>query len=303
MSHGGESTKVIIFAFFANLGIAIAKFFGAFISGSASLLAEAIHSTVDCTNQILLLVGLKKSKRPPDEKHPLGYGREAFFWSFIVAILLFSLGGLFAIYEGVHKLTEHEPVSSPGLALGILVFGFILEMFSFLACLKEVRAQNKFPNLWQWFRYSKSSELLVIFTEDLAALVGLFVAGVCLSLAWATGNESWDAMGSIFVGSILVVVAVLLAMEIKSFLIGESPDEDLKAFVHQLVADIFPSGKLLKYIAIQTGSHEVMVSCKINPGEISDLDSAISKVNELERNTKKQFPSVKWQFMELDRED
>jgi cation diffusion facilitator family transporter len=304
MSHTGDSTKVIVVAFLANLGIALAKFVGAFISGSASLLAEAIHSTVDCSNQILLLVGSKKSQKPPDERHPLGYGREAFFWSFIVAILLFSLGGLFAIYEGVHKLHgDQQEVSSPIIGLAILVFGFVLEAYSFYACLKEVRSQKNFDSLWQWFRESKSSELLVIFTEDAAALTGLFVAAICLGLAWITGNPSWDALGSIFVGSILVVVAILLAVEIKSFLIGESPGDDLKLFVQEETKRVFATGRVLNLIALQTGSHEVMLSFKVDPGQMTNLDDAINKVNQLERTIRANFPVVKWQFVELDRED
>lgn len=303
MSQAGDSTKVIIVAFAANLGIAAAKFVGAFISGSASLLAEAIHSTVDCSNQLLLLFGNKRAKKAPTDRHPLGFGRETFFWSFIVAILLFSVGGLFAIYEGAHKLNAHEEVSSPVIALAILVFGFLLEAYSFSACLKEVRRQNKFPNLWQWFHNSKSSELLVIFTEDAAALVGLFVAAVFLGLSWVTGEPYWDAVGSIVVGSILVVVAIVLAIEIKSFLIGEAPEAGLEKFVSETAAALFPNGQVLKFIAIQTGSDEVMMSCKIHPGDMTDLDLAIDKVNELERTTKQKFTSVRWSFVELDRED
>lgn len=305
MSSGG-STKVIVIAFFANLGIALAKFVGAFISGSASLLAEAIHSLVDCTNQVLLLVGNKKSQKPPDEKHPLGYGREAFFWSFIVAILLFSLGGLFAIYEGVHKLQELEDSAghsvSPLIGLAILLFSLGLEAFSWWACYKEVRVQQKNHSLWWWFKNTKNSELLVIFTEDTAALLGLVIATLCLGLAWVTGNAVWDAMGSVFVGIILVVVAVLLAMEVKSFIIGEAPSDEIRDFVMTTTARLFPSGQVLNFIALQTGSDEVMLSCKIHPGQIKDVDKAIDTVNELERLTKAQFKSVKWQFVELDKE-
>jgi cation diffusion facilitator family transporter len=303
MSHGGESKKVILFAFAANLGIAISKFAGAFFTGSASLMAEAIHSTVDCSNQILLLLGGSQSKKAPDARHPLGYGRESFFWSFIVAILLFSLGGLFAIYEGVHKISGHEDVASPQIGFAILVFGFILESFSFWACLKEIRAQNKFGSLWKWFRRSKSSELLVIFTEDAAALCGLFVAAVFLGIAWATGESKWDAIGSIVVGCILVVVAILLAAEIKSFLIGEASDDEIGNFVREKTPSFFPGGSVLNLIALQTGSDEVMLTFKINPGNLTDLDEAITKTNELERLVKAQFPAVKWQFVELDRHD
>jgi len=302
-SHGG-SAKVIVTALLANLGIAVAKFVGAFISGSASLLAEAIHSLVDSTNQILLLIGSKKSLKAPDEKHPLGYGREAFFWSFIVAILLFSMGGLFAIYEGVHKLDEQGEISSPLIGLGIFIVSIFLEGYSFWACYKEVKNQNQFGSLWQWFKNTKSSELLVIFTEDAAALTGLVVAAICLGLAWATGQSYWDSVGSILVGTILVIVAILLSIEVKSFIIGESPTNDIRDFIFAEVPKRFPGGKVLKLIAVQTGSDEVMLSYKLHPGDtVKDVDKAITLVNELEKITKSQFKAIRWQFVELDKED
>jgi cation diffusion facilitator family transporter len=305
-SHEG-SAKVIITALLANLGIAVAKFVGAMISGSATLLAEAIHSFVDSINQVLLLVGSKKSMKAPSEEHPLGYGREAFFWSFIVAILLFSMGGLFAIYEGIHKLGEHSKqveVNSPLIGMGILIVSIFLEGYSFWACLKEVKKQNPFGSLWKWFKKTKSSELLVIFTEDAAALTGLVVAVVCLGMAWATGNSYWDSVGSILVGILLVAVAILLSIEVKSFIIGEASADDIRDFVIAEVPKKFPGGKVLNLIAVQTGSDEVMLIYKIHPGdELKDLDQAIILVNELEKLTKSQFSSIRWQFVELDKAD
>lgn len=302
MSSGG-STQVIVIAFFANLGIALAKFIGAFISGSASLLAEAIHSLVDCSNQILLIVGSKKSQKPPDKKHPLGYGREAFFWSFVVAILLFSLGGLFAIYEGSHKLQNHEELHLPAMGMGILLFGLILESYSFWSCIKEIKSHSDFKSFSHWFKNTKNSELLVIFTEDAAALSGLLIAAVFLGLAWVTGNSSWDAVGSIAVGLILVIVAILLAVEIKSFIIGESSSDHLRDFVIQTVPEFFPSGRVLNIITLQLGSNETMLSCKIFPGTIKDIHQAIEQTNKFEKLTKSKFPDLRWQFLELDNED
>jgi cation diffusion facilitator family transporter len=299
MSTGG-SKKVIVLALAANLGIAISKFVGAFISGSASLFAEAIHSVVDCTNQVLLLVGAKASAKSPDEAHPLGYGREGFFWSFIVAILLFSMGGLFAIYEGLHKLKEHDTPSAPGLALGILGVGIVLEGISFRACLHEVRARNPYPSLWQWFHKTTSADLLVIFTEDAAALVGLVVAAVGISLASATRNSDWDAYGSIGVGVVLVVVAVLLAIEVKSLLIGEAPSVDLRPVIEGIVHDVIPEARVLRFIALQTGGSEILVSYKISPGALDRVDHLIEAINEIERRVKARFPDVRWQFVEPD---
>lgn len=300
MAASGGSTKVILAALLANFGIAIAKFVGAFISKSASLFAEAIHSLVDCSNQVLLLMGSKKAKLPPSPTHPLGYGREAFFWSFIVAILLFSLGGLFAIYEGYHKLHEHSEINSPEIGLGVLIFSTILEWFSFWVCFKEVKAQNTYNSLWTWFRKTTSVELLVIFTEDAAAMLGLIIATISLLLSWLTGNSTWDAAGSIVIGILLVIVAVLLAIEIKSLIIGEAPTTDFKSFIDSKLGELIPSGKILNLIALQVGPGEVMLSCKLSPGNITDVDILIAAINQLEKEIKIKFPEVKWQFVEPD---
>jgi cation diffusion facilitator family transporter len=294
------NSKIIFIALAANLGIAAAKFAGAFISGSAALLAEAIHSVVDSSNQVLLLVGSKKSKHPPTERHPLGHGREAFFWSFIVAILLFSLGGLFAIYEGAHKLSGHAEFDSPWIALAILVVGLLLEGGSFFACLREVKRQNKFANLWRWFRNTSSSELLVIFTEDAAALLGLALAFVSILLSWITGNPVWDAVGSVAIGCLLVIVAILLAIEIKSLLIGEAPRTDFRSFIEERLKANIPGGKVFKLIALQTGSNEVLISCKISAGSVQDVDTLITGINRLEKEIKANFPEVRWLFVEPD---
>lgn len=303
MSHGSDATRVIVIALFANLGIAIAKFTGAFISKSAALLAESVHSLVDCTNQGLLLIGNKKAKRLPSETHPLGYGREAFFWSFIVAILLFSLGGLFAIYEGVHKLDDHSEPGSPLLGLGILVVSMVLEAYSFLACWKEVRAQNTYGDLWTWFKKTTSSELLVVFTEDAAAMLGLILATASLLLTWVTGNPIWDAIGSILVGVLLVIVAILLAVEIKSLLVGESPSTDYKKHLNARIAELIPEGRLFNLIALQIGPNEVMLSYKLSPGNIKDVKQLLVALNALERDIKQKYPEVKWQFCEPDLSD
>ncbi len=302
MSHSSGSVKVIVYALLANFAIALAKFSGASITQSTALLAEAIHSLVDCANQALLLVGNRASKKAPTERHPLGYGREAFFWSFVVAILLFSMGGLFAIYEGIHKLQSPEPVLSPMIGLGILVFGIVLETGSFLACLKEVRRTNPFPSLWSWFRKTTAAELLVIFTEDLAALLGLTIATACLLLTWITGNSAWDAWGSVWVGSVLIIMAALLAVEIKSLLIGEAPTHDYRPALEEIIQAKIPSSKLLRILALQTGNAEVLLSYKITSGEITLTRDLIAAINEIEREVKLKFPEVRWQFVEPDHE-
>ncbi len=297
-SHG--STRVILYALAANFGIALAKLVGSALSQSASLFAEAIHSLVDCSNQVFLLIGNKKASQVPDELHPLGYGRETFFWSFIVAVFLFSLGGLFAIYEGVHKIYEEKEMQRPEIALGILVLSVALETVSFRACLKEIRLQNPYPNLWMWFRKSTAADLIVIFTEDLAALVGLVVATACTLLAWATGNMFWDALGSILVGVVLVVVAAFLAVEIKSLLVGEAPATNYQPRLAKLMEKYFPKGRVLRVIALQVGNSDVLMSCKIHPGDIATAKELIDSINQFEVNLKEQCPEIRWLFIEPD---
>lgn len=300
MSAGSGSTKVILIAMMANLGIALAKFAGAYFSKSSALLAEAIHSVVDTTNQVLLLLGEKKSRREPDDSHPLGYGRETFFWSFIVTILLFSLGGLFAIYEGVHKMEAPEAMHNPALAVIILGVSILLEGYSFYACLKEVRKTNPYPDLWTWFRKTTSAGLLVIFTEDAGAMIGLVIALTCVSLSWALDNPALDAYGSIIIGCLLVGLAIMLGREIKSLIIGEAPGTNYRPHIEALVRGHIPSSRVLRYLALQTGDGEVMVTYKITPGNIQDVSKLIQTINQIEEQVRAQFPEIKWQFVEPD---
>jgi cation diffusion facilitator family transporter len=303
-SAEGSSIKVILFALFANLGIALAKFGGALFTGSASLLAEAIHSLADCTNQVFLLIGARRSKKPADEKYPLGYGRESFFWSFMVAILLFSMGGLFAIYEGYHKLHEEDQtLHSPYVGLAILIFSILLEGGSFFACLKEVRKQNTYPNLWQWFRKSTASDLVVIFIEDFAALIGLVSATIFLLIAIMTNNAFWDAMGSIVIGSILVVVSILLSAEVKSLIVGEKSAKDYTPSIQSFLDEEKSNLRILKIISLATGSAEVMIAMKVTAGTIEKSSALIETINRVEVKTKKKFPEVKWLFVEPDNAD
>ncbi len=300
MSHQTDSTKVIFFAVLANLGIAASKLAGAFISKSSAMFSEAIHSLVDTLNQVLLIIGHKRAQLPPTEKHPLGYGAESFFWSFLVAILLFSMGGLFAIREGIHKLNSPEAIHAPWISLGILIISLILESLSFRSCLHEIRIKNKSLSLWSWFKNTTQAELLVVFTEDLAALMGLIVATFSLILAWVTGNSKWDAIGSISVGAILVVVAILLSIEIRSLLIGEAPGNDFKSHVEEEVQKRIPEGKVLRFLALQLGGGRVLLSYKIHPGTVTDVKTLIDLINQIEANTKSRYPEIAWQFVEPD---
>lgn len=296
-----SSNRVILLALLANLGIAIAKLIGAFFTQSASLLAEGIHSLADCTNQVFLLIGAQKAKKPADDLHPLGYGRESFFWSFMVALMLFSMGGLFAIYEGIHKLKEDAmTIQYPWVGLTILIVAMFLEGASFLACLKEIRSQNRHPNLWVWFRKTTASELIVIFIEDFAALVGLSLALLFLVISILTENTKWDAIGSIVIGVLLVSVAYILAREVKSLLVGERSSTDYKACITRHLDSLNSDMTILNILSVATGSNEVLLTMKIHPGKITNSYALIDIINKLEAEIKMQFPEVRWLFVEPD---
>ncbi|MBW2376613.1 MAG: cation diffusion facilitator family transporter, partial [Deltaproteobacteria bacterium] len=217
------STKAIVAALFANLGIAVAKFVGYAFTSSSSMLAEAIHSVADTANQALLLLGSRRAARDATAEHAFGFGRERYFWSFIVALVLFTLGGLFAIYEGLHKLSEgsHE-VSNVQWAIGILVLGIFLEGYSFRTAVKESRPLKRQATWWEFIRHSRTPELPVVLLEDFGALTGLTLALAGISTAAITGDSRWDAYGTIAIGVLLVVIATVLVFEMKSLLIGES---------------------------------------------------------------------------------
>ena len=217
------STKAILAAMFANMGIAIAKFVAYVFTSSSSMLAEAIHSVADTSNQALLLLGSKRATKRATSAHPFGYGRERYFWSFIVALVLFTLGGVFAIYEGVHKLSDAtHGLSNVQWAIGVLVLGIFLEGYSFRTAVVESRPLKGRSSWWEFIRYSRSPELPVVLLEDLGALPGLVLALVGVSAAAITGDSRWDAYGTISIGVLLVIIATVLVFEMKSLLIGES---------------------------------------------------------------------------------
>ena len=220
MSASG-GTKAIIAALLANAGIALAKFVGYLVTGSSSMLAEAVHSVADTSNQGLLLLGGKRAQRAATAEHPFGYGRDRYFYSFVVALLLFSLGSVFALYEGIHKLESEEPLTSPLVAVIILVVAIGLEGFSFRTAIAESRPLKGRLSWWGFIRQSKSPELPVVLLEDFGALIGLVLALLGVGLTVLTGNPVFDALGTIAIGVLLGVIAVILIIEMKSLLIGE----------------------------------------------------------------------------------
>lgn len=258
------SKKAIIAAFFANLGIAISKFAGFIITGSAGLLAEAGHSLADTGNQALLLLGGRRAKRPADRAHPFGYGPERYFWSFVVALVLFSMGGLFALYEGIQKLGDPHEIDNIGVAYGILVFAVLLESYSLLTAVKEANHVRPASKSWWWFiRNSKSPELPVVLLEDIGAELGLIFALFGLTMSHVTDDPRWDAVGSIAIGVLLVAIAIVLATEMKGLLIGESSSDE----VHdQVVASIEGAPQVTGLIHLRTmhlGPDRLLVAAKV----------------------------------------
>jgi cation diffusion facilitator family transporter len=297
MADNGDSTRAIFFALGANFSIAVAKGVAAFVTGSGAMLAETVHSLADCGNQLLLLLGLRQSRRPVSPEYPLGYGRAIYFWSFLVAVMLFSVGGMFSVYEGVHKLQHPEPLEQWWWAVGVLVFAIVAEGVSMRACLQEVGKARGSRSLWQWFRESRQAELVVIFGEDLAALLGLLFALAAIILAVVTGNPMWDAIGTVGIGLLLIVIAVLVAIEVKAMLIGQSVDPLVQVQIRDFLQARPEIAQLLHLITLQQGS-EVLVSIHARMHETADGGLMLRQIDEVERALKAAFPVVRWSFFE-----
>lgn len=232
--HGG-STAAIVAAFLANAGIAVAKFVGFLVTGSSALLAESIHSVADAGNQALLVLGGRRARRDATPLHPFGYGRARYFWAFIVALVLFSLGGLFSIYEGYHKITEPEDVTSPAVAFAILGVAIVFESFALRTAVRHAQPERRGRSWTSYIRNSRSPELPVLLLEDSGALLGLVFATCGIALALLTGNPVFDGVGTLAIGVLLVAIAIVLAVEMKSLLIGEAATPDV---VRQIEAEI-----------------------------------------------------------------
>ena len=297
-----SSLRAVLYALGANVGILIAKGTAAAVTGSSAMLAEAIHSAADCGNQVLLLRGMKEARRKPDAKHPLGYGKVVYFWAFLVAVLLFTIGGMFSLYEGWHKLHATEPISSPILAIVVLAVSIVLESFSLAGCVREIRKVSGGMSLWKFFHVSRNSDLIIVLGEDIAALAGLALALIAILLALATGNPMFDALGSMAVGILLIFVAVLLTMEIKALITGESAEagteNDIRAFLtaRREVAEVY------NLLTLQMGD-SIMLAIKARMKETGSATAMITDINRIEADLRVAFPAVRWCFFEPDTSD
>ncbi|MFJ5992113.1 cation diffusion facilitator family transporter [Lentzea sp. NPDC092896] len=298
MSAGG-GTKAIVAALVANAGIAVAKFIGFLITGSSSMLAESVHSVADTSNQGLLLLGQKTAQRRATKLHPFGFGRDRYFWSFVVALMLFTLGSVFALYEGIHKLQAPEELSSPLVAVAILVVAIGLETYSFMTAIKESRLIKGDATWWGFIRNSRTPELPVVLLEDAGALIGLVLALLGVGLSTITGNPVFDALGTVAIGVLLGIIAVILIIEMKSLLIGEgASDKDLDVIIDELAA-----GKVQRVIHIKTqyiGPEELLVAAKIalNPG--LQLDEVAQAINDAEQRVRAKVPYARLIYLEPD---
>jgi cation diffusion facilitator family transporter len=295
--HGG--TTAILAALGANLGIAIAKFVAFLVTGASSMLAEAIHSLADSGNQVLLLVGGRRAKRAATPEHPFGFGRDRYIYAFIVSIVLFSVGGLFAVYEGVHKLQHPEAVESPAWALGVLVVAIGLEGFSLRTAVKET-AEVKSPqeSYWRFIRTARAPELPVVLLEDTAALLGLVFALLGVGLAALTGNGVYDGLGTVAIGLLLLVVAVVLAVETKSLLLGESATpEDQRKIVAALEAGQF---SVIHMRTMHLGPDEILVAAKIEVAHDDTAAGIAEGIDDAERRIRAAVPMARVIYLEPD---
>ena len=294
------SRKAIIAAFFANLGIAIAKFVGFALTGAASMLAEAIHSVADSSNQGLLLLGGKRARKAADVEHPFGYGRERYFWSFVVALVLFSLGSLFALYEGVEKLRHPHELASAIVAIVILALAIVFEIFSFRTAVIESNHVRGDASWWEFIRHSKSPELPVVLLEDLGALVGLVLALGGVIIAEVTGNPRWDALGSVAIGLLLGVIAITLAIEMKGLLIGESASPEMQRTIRTAMEGDDAVQRVIHMRTQHLGPEELLVGAKLEFDGHLGFAQVATAVNRIEKSVRDACPQARMIYLEPD---
>ena len=292
--------KAVIAALLANLGIAVSKFVAFAFTGSSSMLSEAIHSVADSGNQVLLLVGNKRSKKAPDAKHQFGYGRRRYVYGFIVSIVLFLVGGLFSLYEGFHKFQHPEELSDAWIAFVVLGIAIVLEALSFRTAVREANHARGKRSLFRFLRDARQPELPVILLEDLGALVGLVFALFGVSMAVATGDGRWDGLGAMAVGTLLVVIAIFLAFEMAAMLVGESalPEED--AAIRAALASSPLVDRVIHVRTLHVGPDELLVGAKIAISK-SDTGAEIAAgIDDAEARVRTAVPTATYVFIEPD---
>jgi cation diffusion facilitator family transporter len=253
----------VLAALGANLGIAVTKFIAFLITGSASMMAESVHSLADSANQVLLLVGRRRSRRAGTEQHPFGFGLESYFYAFVVAVVLFTVGALFSVYEGIHRITHPEEVSSPVVAFVVLAVAIVLESLSLRTALVASASELRSRGLRRFIQQAKAPELPTVLLEDMAALTGLIVALIGVTMAAVTGNGRWDGAGSLAIGIVLGLVAVILAIEMKSLLIGEAATADTERAVVTALEDSPELEQVIHLRTLHLGPDSLLIAAKV----------------------------------------
>lgn len=302
MSQKADTTRSILYALGANCAIFAAKLATALVTGSGAMLAEAVHSLADTGNQGLLLFGGKMAKSPPSPDYPLGRGKEIYFWSFVVALMLFSMGGLFSIHEGLNKLRAPEPISRPWIAIGVLLFAIVSEAFSLWGCVREVNHERRGRGFVRWFRETRNSALLVVFGEDVSALAGLALALAAIVASVLTGNPLYDALGSMAIGCLLIVVALCIGLEVKSLLVGRGVDPVLKEEMLALLHARPEIHSVYNLLTLQMGE-DVMVAVKARMRPAGSEERLLENINACEAALREAYPQVLWLFFEPDNRD
>jgi cation diffusion facilitator family transporter len=297
-TEGG--TKAIVAALLANLGIAVTKFIAYVISGSTSMLAESVHSLADSGNQVLLIIGGRRARKEATAEHPFGFGRERYVFAFLVSIILFSVGGVFSIYEGVHKIEHPEPIDVPWLPIAVLLISIGLESFSLRTALRESAAQRQGISILQFVRRAKAPELPVVVLEDIAALVGLVLALFGVGVAVITGNGVWDGVGTIMIGLLLVVVAVLLGIETQSLLVGEGATEEDTAAIRAAAVAGDDVERIIHMKTLYLGPEELLVAMKVAVTPTRSAAAVAAAINAVEERVRAAVPSARVMYIEPD---
>ena len=290
--------KTILAALIANVGIAIAKFVGFAITKSSTMLAEGIHSSADSANQLLLLLGTQRAKRTPNPKHPFGYGRERYFWSFVVALILFSLGSLFAIYEGIEKIRHPHALENASWAIGILIFGIFIESFSFRTAIVEAKTIKGETSWSKFVIRSKQPEIPVVLLEDAGALFGMVIALAAISLVKITGEPLWDGIGTLSIGLLLGLIATVLAREMHSLIIGEAASDDDYEKIEKLIQN---SNEIVDVIEIRTqhlGPEEILIGARVAFDESLQAKEIADAINNLEATIRNEVKTAGPIFIE-----
>jgi cation diffusion facilitator family transporter len=297
-TEGG--TKAVVAALLANTGIAITKFAAFAVTGSSSMLSEAIHSVADSGNQVLLLVGGRRALRDADEQHQFGYGRVRYVYAFVVSIVLFCLGGLFSLYEGWHKVHEPEALTSPTVAFVVLGIAIVLEAFSFRTAIREANRTRGTRSLFRFVREARQPELPVVLLEDAGALVGLVFALLGVTLATVTGDGRWDGVGALAIGTLLLVIAVFLALEMSSMLVGESAVPAQTEAIHAALLSEPLVSRVIHLRTLHTGPDEILVAAKIAVADADSGSQIAAAINGAEVRVRSAVPEARWIYLEPD---